>query len=61
MVALVVALSPLLMITAVATAPIAISAPANSATGRHRRSAGQAHSSVSSQPSSSYPWSYSST
>ncbi|OBK92846.1 hypothetical protein A5645_22625 [Mycobacterium asiaticum] len=52
-VALVVALSPLLMITAVAIAPIAMSAPTNSATGRQRRSAGQAHSSVSSQPLSS--------
>lgn len=44
-VALVVALSPLLMITAVATAPIATTAPTNTATGRQRRSTGQPHSS----------------
>jgi hypothetical protein len=44
-VALVVALSPLLMITAVAMAPIATMAPMNRATGRQRRSVGHAHSS----------------
>jgi hypothetical protein len=44
-VALVVALSPLLMTTAVATAPSATTTPTNAATGRQRRSAGQAHSS----------------
>lgn len=46
-VALVVALSPLLMITAVAIAPIATMAPMNNATGRQRRSVGHAHSSSS--------------
>ncbi|OBK57623.1 hypothetical protein A5656_17350 [Mycobacterium gordonae] len=44
-VALVVALSPLLMITAVAMAPMATTAPRSKAMGRQRRSAGQAHSS----------------
>lgn len=44
-VALVVALSPLLMMTAVATAPRASTAPRIATTGRHRRSAGQANSS----------------
>ena len=45
MVALVVALSPLLMMTAVAIAPIATTAPRSAVTGRQRRSAGQASSS----------------
>ncbi len=44
-VALVDALSPPLMMTAVATAPSATTAPMMAATGRHRRSAGQTHSS----------------
>jgi len=43
-VALVDALSPLLMMTAVATAPTATTAPTNATIGRHRRSAGQASS-----------------
>jgi hypothetical protein len=43
MVALVDALSPLLMMTAVAMAPIATTAP-TTAVGRHRRSAGQSES-----------------
>jgi len=43
-VALVDALSPLLMTTAVATAPTATRAPTKAATVRHRRSAGQASS-----------------
>ncbi|GLD41232.1 hypothetical protein Mkiyose1665_17320 [Mycobacterium kiyosense] len=46
-VALVVALSPLLMMTAVATAPTATTAPKKRAMGRQRRLAGQAHSSSS--------------
>jgi hypothetical protein len=46
-VAFVVALSPLLMMTAVAIAPIAMTAPMNKATDRHRWSAGHAHSSSS--------------
>jgi hypothetical protein len=41
-VALVDALSPLLMMTAVAMAPTATTAPIIAAAGRHRRSAGQA-------------------
>jgi len=45
MVALVVALSPLLMMTAVAIAPIATTPPTSAVTGRQRRSAGQASSS----------------
>lgn len=44
MVALVVALSPLLMMTAVAIAPIAITPPSSAVTGRQRRSAGQTSS-----------------
>jgi hypothetical protein len=43
-VALVDALSPLLMMTAVATAPAATTAPTNATTGRQRRSVGQASS-----------------
>jgi hypothetical protein len=43
-VALVDALSPLLMMTAVAMAPTATTAPIIAAAGRHRRSAGQASS-----------------
>jgi hypothetical protein len=43
-VALVDALSPLLMTTAVATAPTATTVPTNAANVRHRRSAGQASS-----------------
>lgn len=43
-VALVDALSPLLMTTAVAMAPTATTAPTNAANVRHRRSAGQASS-----------------
>jgi hypothetical protein len=43
-VALVDALSPLLMMTAVAMAPTATTAPIMAAAGRHRRSAGQASS-----------------
>ncbi len=43
-VALVDALSPLLMMTAVAMAPRATTAPRIAVTGRHRRSAGQANS-----------------
>ncbi|ODR01081.1 hypothetical protein BHQ20_10350 [Mycobacterium intermedium] len=43
-VAFVVALSPLLMMTAVAMAPTAITPPRSAVTGRHRRSAGQASS-----------------
>jgi hypothetical protein len=43
-VALVDALSPLLMMTAVAMAPRATTPPTIAATGRHRRSAGQASS-----------------
>jgi hypothetical protein len=43
-VALVDALSPLWMMTAVAMAPRATTAPTMAVTGRHRRSAGQANS-----------------
>jgi hypothetical protein len=43
-VALVDAVSPLLMMTAVAMAPTATTAPIIAAAGRHRRSAGQASS-----------------
>lgn len=43
-VALVVALSPLLRMTAVATAQVATTAPATAMTGRQRRSAGHARS-----------------
>ena len=43
-VAFVDALSPLLMMTAVATAPSATTAPTTAATGRHRLSAGQTNS-----------------
>jgi hypothetical protein len=45
MVALVVALSPLLRMTAVNTAPIASTPPTTATAGRQRRSAGQASSS----------------